>query len=183
DVHVLQLTGPEAAAHIHGYAPLGTPAGVLTPLVTTPRKIGTWTYPVANEQDVFQGRTYFNSHTALNPGGEIRGQIMFLPGNPVVLGVGDQPHVATGLAAAPNPFGGRTSLTFSLARTGTVSMAIMGVDGRLVRHVPPATFAPGPHSFEWDGLDDDGRAAAPGVYFARVHTPDGDITTRLARLR
>ena len=96
---------------------------------------------------------------------------------------GPTARLLPGLAAAPNPFASRTSLTFSLARTGSVSMAIMSVDGRRVRNVPPTLFAPGPHSYQWDGLDDDGRAVSPGVYFALVHTPDGDITTRLARLR
>jgi flagellar hook assembly protein FlgD len=87
------------------------------------------------------------------------------------------------LSAAPNPFGSHTSLTFNLPRTSAVSLAILSVDGRRVRNVPPTLFAPGPHSYEWDGLDDAGRAAAPGIYFAVVHTPDGDITTRLARLK
>ena len=183
DVHVTALSGAEIAAHIHGYAPLGMNAGVVQTLAIAPRKLGTWTYPVANEADVLLGRTYFNSHTGANPGGEIRGQILFLPGAEALLGVGGPPRALTGLAAAPNPFANRTSLTFTLARTSSVSLAIRGVDGRRVRTVPPALFAPGPHSYQWDGLDNDGRAVAPGVYFAVVHLPDGDITTRLARLR
>jgi len=81
------------------------------------------------------------------------------------------------------PFANRTSLTFNLPRTSALSLAILSVDGRRVRNVPPTLFAPGPHTYEWDGLDDAGRAAAPGIYFAVVHTPDGDITTRLARLK
>ena len=52
-----------------------------------------------------------------------------------------------------------------------------------MRHVQPAIFAPGPHSFTWDGLDDAGRSVAPGIYFAVVRTPEGDQTTRLARLQ
>jgi len=96
--------------------------------------------------------------------------------------VGGPSFPAPGISAAPNPFLRRTTLTFSLTRTGTVSLAIMSVDGRRVRSVEPATFAPGPHTLEWDGLDDAGRTVAPGVYFAVVHLPDGVITTRLARL-
>jgi flagellar hook assembly protein FlgD len=93
------------------------------------------------------------------------------------------PRALTGLSAAPNPFGGSTSLTFNLSRTGTVSLAIMSVDGRRVRTVQPAIFAPGPHSYRWDGLDDHGRPVAPGVYFAVARTPEGDVTTRIARLQ
>jgi len=182
DVHITALSGAEIAAHIHGYAPLGMNGGVLQTLPIAARKLGTWAYPAANESDVLLGRTYFNSHTGANPGGEIRGQILFLPGAEALLGVDGPPRALPGLAAAPNPFANRTSLTFNLARTGNVSLAIMSVDGRRVRTVEPALFAPGPHSYEWDGLDDEGRAVAPGVYFAVVHLPDGDITTRLARL-
>jgi hypothetical protein len=59
----------------------------------------------------------------------------------------------------------------------------MSVDGRRVRSVPATLMAPGPHSYEWDGLDDAGRVAEPGIYFDVVHTPEGNVTTRLARLR
>ena len=101
-----------------------------------------------------------------------------------MLGVGPGgPRLTGGLAAAPNPFGARTTLSFQLARTGSVSLSIVGVDGRAVRSVPATMYAPGSHTFEWDGLDDAGRAAAPGVYFAVIRTPEGESTTRIARLR
>jgi hypothetical protein len=185
DVHVNALSGAETAAHIHGYAQLGANAGVVQPLTIGARKLGTWTFPAANKPDVLLGRTYFNSHTAANPGGEIRGQILFLPGSGALLGVGGQPQprALSGLAAAPNPFANRTSLSFTLKHTGSVSLAIMSVDGRRVRNVEPALYAPGPHSYQWDGLDDSGNAVAPGVYFAIVRSPDGEITTRLARIK
>ncbi len=122
DVRVLQLSGVETAAHIHGFANLGANAG-------TPRFIA-------------------------------------------------------GLAAAPNPsLGGSTRLTFHLSRSGSVSLAIVGVDGRSLRSSPTSTYAPGTHTFEWDGRDDDGRMVAPGVYYAIARTPDGEKVTRIARLR
>ena len=151
--------------------------------VISPRVLGTWTYPAANETDVLTGRTYFNVHTGLHAEGEIRGQNLYQLGTQPVAGVDGPPRVLPRLSAAPNPFGSHTSLTFNLPRTSAVSLAILSVDGRRVRNVPPTLFAPGPHTYEWDGLDDAGRAAAPGIYFAVVHTPDGDITTRLARLK
>ncbi len=184
DVRVPGLSSAEAAAHIHGFAAAGVPAGVLVPIPLGAQKLGTYPYGAANEANVLAGLTYFNVHTANNPGGEIRGQIEGLPQPPPVLGVGDGgPRVLAGLAAAPNPFGGRTVLSFQLARTGNVSMSIVGVDGRTVRNLPDAMYAPGAHTLEWDGRDDDGRIAAPGVYFALVRTPDGEKVTRLARLR
>ena len=60
---------------------------------------------------------------------------------------------------------------------------IVDVNGRSVRQLPDATYAPGAHSMEWDGRDDEGRAVSPGVYFAVVKTAEGEKITRVARLR
>jgi hypothetical protein len=52
---------------------------------------------------------YFNSHTAANPGGEIRDRSCSCR-VPALLGVGGPPaRLLPGLAAAPNPFASRTS--------------------------------------------------------------------------
>ncbi len=183
DVRIAGLSSAETAAHIHGFASSTQNAGVLQPLALGSQKLGTWAYGAANETNVLSGLTYFNSHTSSNPGGEIRGQIENLPGSASVLSVGARVPRPGALAAAPNPFGVRTVLSYALARTGNVSLSIVGVDGRIVRHVAAAMFAPGPHTFEWDGRDDNGQVAAPGVYFAVVRTPEGAKITRLARLR
>jgi len=187
DVRVVALSAPENAAHIHGFAALGGNAGVQMAIAPVPgaQKLGTWAYGAANETDVLLGRSYFNVHTNANPGGEIRGQIMSLPGDGALLGVGEStPRVVAGLAAAPNPSaGGATKLTFHLSRSGNVSLSIVGVDGRALRSIPAALYAPGAHSYEWDGRDDDGRPVAAGVYFAVARTPDGEKVTRIARIR
>jgi len=81
-VHYLGLTGPETASHIHGYAPRGVNAGVVHPFPAGNPKKGIWNYPAANEPDILAGRTYSNIHTAMFPGGEIRGQIEFPAGKP-----------------------------------------------------------------------------------------------------
>ena len=187
DVRVVALSSPEIAAHIHGFADLGANAGVQMGIVPVPgaQKLGTWAYGAANETDVLLGRAYFNVHTNANPGGEIRGQILGLPGEGALLEVGGgTPRAVTGLAAAPNPSpGGSTRLTFKLSRSGSVTLAIVGVDGRALRNVPSTVYAPGTHTYDWDGHDDDGRPVAPGVYFAIAHTPDGEKITRIARIR
>ncbi|MBI5864612.1 MAG: CHRD domain-containing protein [Planctomycetes bacterium] len=71
------LSSAETASHIHGFAPRGVPAGVLTALPAGANKLGSWVYGAANELAVLDGRTYVNVHTATNPGGELRGQIEF----------------------------------------------------------------------------------------------------------
>ena len=79
------LTGVPIGAHIHGEAPRGVNAPIkhdfaaLIPKTTS----GTFTNSVVvdeiaiKEADLLNGQYYINIHTALNPGGEIRGQIEF----------------------------------------------------------------------------------------------------------
>jgi hypothetical protein len=84
------LSGAAAAAHIH-LGEAGTAGGVLLPLtVSASPMLGTLTSadltPTGSVTDfagavaaIEAGSTYFNVHTAANPGGEIRGQIGGLP--------------------------------------------------------------------------------------------------------
>ncbi len=71
------LTGPATMAHIHGPADVGANAGIMVPLtpVTSPIKM---TVTLTDEQVAAMraGKEYVNVHTAANPGGEIRGQIV-----------------------------------------------------------------------------------------------------------
>ena len=73
------LTGPAAAAHFHGPAAPGANAGPQVAIKTTPIVSpidGTATLTPEQEKDLLAGKWYFNIHTAANPGGEIRGQVM-----------------------------------------------------------------------------------------------------------
>ncbi len=75
------LSGPATAVHIHGPAPVGKNAGVLIWLSTkgqpaTSPVTGSGTFTAAQAADLTNGQCYINVHTAANPGGEIRGQLM-----------------------------------------------------------------------------------------------------------
>ena len=88
------LTGPVSLMHIHGLAPKGYSAGVVYNIITPSNGLATpnaTLYPatgkfsgtmladgfIVKEQDLLNGFYYMNIHTAANPGGEIRGQIVF----------------------------------------------------------------------------------------------------------
>ncbi|MCJ2062487.1 CHRD domain-containing protein [Methylobacterium sp. J-088] len=71
------LTGPVTAAHFHGPAKPGENAGVLVPATVTASPFtGEATLDDAKAADLEAGRVYFNIHTAANPKGEIRGQVL-----------------------------------------------------------------------------------------------------------
>jgi hypothetical protein len=72
------LSGPATAAHFHGPAAAGANAGVAVPIGKDPTNpvTGTATLTDAQIADLEAGKWYVNVHTAANPGGEIRGQVM-----------------------------------------------------------------------------------------------------------
>ncbi len=72
------LTGPATMAHFHGPAAVGQAAGVQIPLtgdLTSP-VTGSASITDAQAADLRAGKWYVNVHTAANPGGEIRGQVV-----------------------------------------------------------------------------------------------------------
>lgn len=71
------LSGPATAAHFHGPAEPTANAGVVVPFASPASPIaGTATLTDAQIADLSAGKWYANVHTAANPGGEIRGQMM-----------------------------------------------------------------------------------------------------------
>ena len=73
------LSGPAGAAHFHGPAAAGANAGVAVPIgAKGPASpvTGTATLTDAQMADLEAGKWYANVHTAANPGGEIRGQVL-----------------------------------------------------------------------------------------------------------
>jgi hypothetical protein len=74
-----KLSGPATAAHFHGPAAPGKNAGVVVPIdgknPTSP-VFGGATLTDPQIKDLEAGKWYVNVHTAANPGGEIRGQVM-----------------------------------------------------------------------------------------------------------
>lgn len=73
------LTGPVAAAHFHGPAAEGVNAKPQVPIKGSPIASpidGKATLTAEQAKDLVDGKWYFNLHTAANPGGEIRGQVL-----------------------------------------------------------------------------------------------------------
>ena len=84
----------------------------------------------------------------------------------------------------PNPSRGVATIRFTLPAAMPAAVRVYDASGRLVRELLDTPRGePGPHAATWDGRDDAGRSAAPGVYFVRLVTPAGDATTRLVRMR
>lgn len=84
---------------------------------------------------------------------------------------------------SPNPFAHSTNLTFDLVSSGTVSLEVLDVAGRVVRTLAMGRMTEGRHRLTWDGRDDAGRRTSPGVYFYRLGTAAGEAVKRMVLLR
>jgi hypothetical protein len=103
--------------------------------------------------------------------------------------LGNQPVSLAGVKAAtvtatqfapamPNPFRGTTTLSYALAKGGAVELAVYGVDGRKVATLASGVQEAGTYRLSWDGA-----GARPGLYYARLTTPEGKFTRTLVLTR
>ena len=82
----------------------------------------------------------------------------------------------------PNPFAEATTIRYTIAASGAVSLRIVDVSGRLVRVLVNAEEARGDHDATWDGRDDAGRRVADGMYFVRLTADDISETRKVVFL-
>jgi len=75
--------------------------------------------------------------------------------------------------AAPNPFNPETAIRFSAATPGKVTIRIFDVSGRLVNTLSKNVTETGLQEIRWNGKASDGRQLSSGMYFFRVHFPNG----------
>jgi hypothetical protein len=86
-------------------------------------------------------------------------------------------------SAAPNPFAAGTVIRWTLARAGRVELSVFDLVGRQVRTLADGPALAGPHTVEWNGLDDSGRHVVPGVYFYRLRADGRSEAKRVVVLR
>jgi hypothetical protein len=84
----------------------------------------------------------------------------------------------------PNPFVGATTISFSLPARASVRLSVYDAAGRLVRRLlERAPLDAGPHERIWDGRDQAGRLAAPGLYAYRLEADGRTATRKMLLLR
>jgi hypothetical protein len=83
----------------------------------------------------------------------------------------------------PNPFTAETAIKFFLPRPGRVGIDVFDLSGRRVKRLVEGRLPAGYGSVVWNGTDARGRSVAPGVYFCRLWTPEGQAGRRMLRIR
>jgi FlgD Ig-like domain len=81
----------------------------------------------------------------------------------------------------PNPMRDNTSISYQLAATGPVKLAVYNVAGQMVKTLVNRPQMAGRYTVNWNGRDETGRQAAAGVYFYRL-TANGISASRTMNL-
>lgn len=180
---IVGLAGAETAAHIHGFAPPGVNAGVLTNLPVGNPKSGVWNYAEAQEVDILAGRTYANIHSGAFPGGEARGQIV--PFNATLDGAQETPGTGSpgqgwavfSIDTAAN------QLSYYIAFAGLAGaetaahihgMSLPGTAGGVLQALPLGS----PKVGVWNYTDAQEIGILEGLTYVNIHTgvfPGGEI--------
>jgi hypothetical protein len=83
----------------------------------------------------------------------------------------------------PNPLNPSTKFSFTIPERAQVSVRIFDVRGRLVRTVVDEMLPAGTHVRSWNGISDNGREVASGVYYYRLDTMGKRIARKLIVLK
>lgn len=86
--------------------------------------------------------------------------------------------------AWPNPAKGVAWIQYSVPRSGEhVELSVWNLAGRRVRTLVSGYEGGGSHRVSWQGLDDEGRQVAAGVYFCSLRVGESSWTGRIVMLR
>jgi hypothetical protein len=101
--------------------------------------------------------------------------------------VGDQP--ADGRPATPQIASATLvprlpgEIRFSLPRPTRVTLRLFDVTGALVATMADGAYPDGESRVSWDGRGTNGKPLAPGAYFLKLTTPQGEVARKLILLR
>ncbi|UCH84984.1 MAG: T9SS type A sorting domain-containing protein [Candidatus Latescibacterota bacterium] len=85
----------------------------------------------------------------------------------------------------PNPFNPVTTIKYSIAERGHVSLKIYNVAGQLVRALVDEVQSPDQAGFSsrWNGMNDQGQPVSSGVYFYRLTAGNRTLTKKMVLLK
>ena len=83
----------------------------------------------------------------------------------------------------PNPFNPATTTRFDLPRSEEIDLAVYNHTGQKVATLAHGVREAGGYTLRWDGLDDDGRELASGVYLYRLEAGERVETRKMVLVR
>jgi hypothetical protein len=106
--------------------------------------------------------------------------LLEFPAGPEPPGPGDRNVV---LQNFPNPFRDETTVQYSMAEEGDVSLDVYDALGQLVITLAAGNRAPATYTVAWNGRSANGREVPSGIYVIRLTTPQGTSAVRALKLR
>jgi hypothetical protein len=79
----------------------------------------------------------------------------------------------------PNPTPRGAAVRFRLPRPEYARLAVVDVNGRVIRSLHEGMMPAGEHLVPWDGMTETGQQASPGVYLLSLRTSEGNQTRRV----
>ncbi len=83
----------------------------------------------------------------------------------------------------PNPFNPSTVIRFRLPAAADAKLTIYNVLGQTVRVLFNGNLSAGEHSYEWNGLNENGESVQSGIYFYRLETPSWADSKKMTFLK
>jgi hypothetical protein len=87
------------------------------------------------------------------------------------------------LRTSPNPFRGRTMLTYAVPREMKLALAVYDLSGRKVTELFRGLAQPGIHTALWNGRDARGRSVGQGVYFYRLESEGVSLARKVVTVK
>ena len=127
------------------------------------------------KDSLFAGNVYVNFHTATNPGGEIRGQLVF-PGSQTTSVSREALTSPAGFVLGqnyPNPFNPSTVIPFGISTPGGIALEVYNVLGQRVAVLVDGHLEPGVYNVTFNA-----KGLASGMYVYRLTSTSGQALTR-----
>jgi hypothetical protein len=83
----------------------------------------------------------------------------------------------------PNPMSRSATISYSVARDTPIDLAVYDLGGRRIRTLARESVRAGEHSVTWNGRDDGGLRAPPGIYLVRFEAGSQTRTKRAVLIR
>jgi flagellar hook assembly protein FlgD len=83
---------------------------------------------------------------------------------------------------APNPFSVSTEFRYVMTEDAAVTLYIRDISGRMIKTFVPQKETVGENSVVWDGTNDQGQKASPGIYFYTLVSGQNTVSGKLIYL-
>ncbi len=81
----------------------------------------------------------------------------------------------------PNPFSNQTTISFKITENDVdINLSVYNSFGQLVKSLMNTRYKKGNYSFTWNGRDESGMKALPGIYFLKLKSERYSETMRIA---